>query len=118
MAIAEVALDFNQPLDWVNTAVAAQWDTGLPPGIETRLIWRVFGSLHVGLVGREDLIVFKLYASADQTGPDSVHVHDLRALRPSPAELEAAAEWVRSQDASPDFHVIVAKVVAHVQRSA
>ena len=30
-AIAEVAVDFNQPPNWMNTVVAHQWVTGLPP---------------------------------------------------------------------------------------
>jgi hypothetical protein len=33
-AIVDVALDFDQPPDWMNTAVAHQWLTGLPPGLE------------------------------------------------------------------------------------
>jgi len=114
-AIVEVALDFGEPRDWMNTAVAFQWVTGLPPGLEQRIEWRAFGALRVGLVAREDLIAFKLYASADQTGPASVHVSDLLALRPTPQELVQAAAWIRTQDASPDFHVVVDRVVAYVQ---
>ena len=52
----EVALDFNQPPDWMNTAVAHHWLTGLPPGLEKRVTWQTYGALRVGLVGREDLI--------------------------------------------------------------
>ena len=114
-AIAEVALDFGEPADWMNTAVAHQWVTGLPPGLEARIAWRDFAALRVGLVAREDLIAFKLYASADQTGPASVHVSDLLALRPTPQELVQAAAWIRTQDASPDFHVVVDRVVAYAQ---
>jgi len=114
-AIAEVALDFGEPGDWMNTAAAFQWVTGLPPGLEQRVEWRDFAALRVGLVAREDLVAFKLYASADQTGPASVHVSDLLALRPTPRELSEAAAWIRTQDASPDFHVVVDRVVAYVQ---
>lgn len=114
-AIAEVALDFGEPADWMNTAVALQWVTGLPPGIAARIEWRDFDALRVGLVAREDLIAFKLYASADQIGPASVHVSDLLALRPTPRELSEAAAWIHTQDTSPDFHVILDRVVAYVQ---
>lgn len=72
-------------------------------------------ALRVGIVGRRDLICFKLYASSDQTGPDNVHVRDLLALRPNAEDLEWAAAWVRAQDASPEFHTVVARVVAYVQ---
>ena len=99
----------------MNTAVAFQWVTGLPPGLEQRVEWRDFAALRVGLVAREDLVAFKLYASADQTGPASVHVSDLLALRPTPRELSEAAAWIRTQDASPDFHVVVDRVIAYVQ---
>jgi hypothetical protein len=37
------------------------------------------------------------------------------ALRPTPRELSEAAAWIRTQDASPDFHVVVERVVAYVQ---
>ena len=79
-----------------------------------RVAWRAYGGLRVGLVGRRDLVFFKLYASADQTGPENVHVRDLLALRPTAVELAAAAEWVRRQDPSPGFHEILAKVVSYV----
>lgn len=114
-AIAEVALDFGEPSDWMNTAVAHQWVTGLPPGLDKRIAWRDFAALRVGLVAREDLIAFKLYASADHTGPASVHVSDLLSLRPSRQELSEAAAWIRTQDSSPEFHVVVGRVIAYVQ---
>jgi len=114
-AISEVALDFGEPRDWMNTAVARQWVTGLPPGLGARVEWRDFSALRVGLVAREDLIAFKLYASADQTGPSSVHVSDLLALRPTPLELSEAAGWIRTQDASPEFHAVVDRVIAYVR---
>ncbi len=114
-AIAEVALDFDQPRDWMNTVVAHQWVTGLPPGLEQRVSWRDYGALRVGLVSRRDLIAFKLYAAADQTGPTSVHVKDLLALEPAHGELAEAAAWIRTQDASVDFHAVVERVIAYVQ---
>lgn len=59
-----------------------QWRFGLPQGLTERLEWRTYGALQVGIVNRRDLVCFKLYASADQTGPDNVHVRDLLALKP------------------------------------
>ena len=114
-AIAAVARDRGLLENWMNTTVADQWRFGLPPGLAERLEWRRYGALRVGIVGRRDLICFKLYASADQTGPDNVHVRDLLALKPNPEDLEWAAEWVRAQDSSPEFHAVVARVVAYVQ---
>lgn len=114
-AIAAVARDQGLLDTWMNTAVADQWRFGLPPGLEDRIRWRGYGALRVGIVDRLDLVHFKLYASADQTGPGSVHVRDLIALGPSAEELERAAAWVREQDPSPEFHAVVAKVVRHVQ---
>lgn len=99
----------------MNTAVADQWRFGLPPGLAERLDWRPFSALRVGLVNRRDLICFKLYASADQTGPDNVHVRDLLALRPDIEELKWAADWVRTQDPSSAFHTVVYKVVTYVE---
>lgn len=116
-AIAEVALDFQQPPDWMNTEVALQWLTGLPPGLEQRLAWHDYGPLRIGLVAREDLIAFKLYAAAD-SGPASVHLSDLLALDPNPAELTEAAAWIRTQDISVGFHAILEQVIEYVQDHA
>jgi hypothetical protein len=48
------------------------------------------------------------------TGVRSRHTTDLLALHPTAGELEAAAEWVRRQDAGPEFPSLVAEVIAHV----
>ena len=110
-----VARDRGLSERWINTTVADQWRFGLPPGLAERVTWRTYAGLRVGIVGRRDLVCFKLYASADQTGPDNVHVRDLLALRPSDEELEFAAEWARSQDAGPEYQDVISKVVAHVR---
>jgi hypothetical protein len=114
-AIAAVARDRGLLENWMNTTVADQWRFGLPPGLAERIEWRTYGALRVGIVGRRDLICFKLYAAADQTGPDNVHVRDLLALKPNAEDLEWAAAWVHAQDSSPEFHAVVARVVAYVQ---
>ena len=46
--------------------------------------------------------LLKLFAAGDQ-GPHSVHYEDLAALSPTPEELDAAAAWIRTQDAAEAF---------------
>ena len=115
-AIREVGRDLGLTSDWLNTGPALQWRQGLPPGLETRVEWREFSGLTVGIASRYDLIFLKLYAAADSTGPESVHYQDLLRLQPTGDELEAAAEWVRAQDTSPAFGKILDKVLCHVHQ--
>lgn len=115
-AAAAVASDLGLDPDWLNTGPASQWRTGLPPGLDHRLSWRDFGGLVVGLVARFDLIHFKLYAAADDTGPGSVHFQDLLAFGPTDEELKLAARWVKEQDPSPELPAILSKVIEHVRR--
>jgi hypothetical protein len=114
-AIRTVARDFGLPLDWVNTDVALQWRSGLPPGLEEGLTWRRYDALRVGLVGRRALIALKLFAAVDG-GPGGVHFQDLVALGPSDDELKEASAWVRTQDASGVFEQMVGEVVELVQK--
>jgi hypothetical protein len=114
-AILRVARDFNLPDDWMNTTVGLQWKTGLPPGFEVRVHWEEYGGLWLGLADRYDLIFLKLYAAVDSEGPSSVHYQDLIALKPTPEELEAAAEWARSQDPSPPFAQMLEEVLKHAR---
>ena len=113
-AARTVAGDLGLDPNWLNAGPAGQWITGLPPGLETRLVWRPYGGLTVGLVARLDLVFFKLYAAADEPKP-GVHFRDLVALDPSDEELAAAAEWIAGQDPTPEFHDVVAKVIRHVR---
>jgi hypothetical protein len=112
-AAARVARDFGLPPRWVNTDVASQWRTGLPPGLVERVEWRRYGGLNVGIPGRPDLIALKLHAAVDND-PQSRHVQDLVALRPSREELNTAGNWVRAQDAGAGFSRIVDQVIDHV----
>ena len=114
-AIDRVARDFRLPEDWVDTTMGLQLQTGLPPGLERRIHWSRYGGLVVGLVDRYDLIYFKLYAAADSGGPTSVHYQDLIALRPSSIELQEAATWVRKQDPSPGFSIILEQVMERLR---
>lgn len=108
-----VADELGLTADWLNTGPALQWKQGLPPGLDTRIQWRRYGALTVGLVDRYDLIFFKLYAAADSAGPHSVHYQDLLRLAPTPAELSAAVQWVSHQDPSSGFATVLAQVIAH-----
>ena len=92
-----------------------QLQTGLPPGLERRIHWRRYGGLVVGLVDRYNLIFFKLYAATDSGGPASVHYQDLIALRPSSIELQEAATWVRKQDPSAGFSILLEQVMERLR---
>lgn len=113
-AIRSVARDMGLAENWLNTGPALQWKQGLPRGLASRIKWRRFAALRVGIVGRTDLIRFKLYAAADGHPADR-HVQDLMVLDPTGAELRAAARWVKTQDAGPAFPSLVDQVVAHVR---
>lgn len=115
-AISRVARDFNLSEDWMNTTVGLQWKTGLPPGFENRIHWQEIGGLGLGIADRYDLIFLKLYAAADSEGPSSVHYQDLVALKPSQEELDAAESWVRSQDPSTEFALILVQVLEHMEK--
>jgi hypothetical protein len=113
-AVSRVARDFNLPENWMNSAIGAQWDTGLPSGFEQRIRWLQFGGLALGVAGLSDLIFLKLYAAVDSEGPQSVHYQDLLALRPRTRELAAAAAWVSTQDTSAGFARMLDEVLEHV----
>lgn len=87
---------------WLNTGPAGLIDFGLPPGLETRVTVRRYGTLDVHVPAREDLICFKLYAAVDQ-GERSKHFADLQSMHPTAAELLAAARWTRTHDSSPGY---------------
>lgn len=113
--IKRVARDFGLDADWMNTVVAKQWHGGMPPGLAEDLEWHQFGALHVGVPGREAMAALKLFAAIDQ-GPRSVHMQDLLRLRPTEEELERAARWVASQDASAAFHVQIPEALEYVRK--
>ena len=112
--VVRVSRDFGIPDDWLNTEVAMQWRTGLPPALLEDVEWRRFGTLEIGLAGRPLLITLKLFATADDSR-DGVHCQDLIALAPSAEEMHAAREWVVTQDISESWASIVDEVIAHVR---
>jgi hypothetical protein len=118
-AIRAVSRDRNLPENWLNSGPAGQWNVPfpLPPGFESRLTWRSFAALDVGVPGHLDFVCFKLEAAADQPTSNSRHFKDLEALSPSSDELHIAAGWVKQNNADTgDYHAIVDRVIALVLR--
>lgn len=115
-AVGRVARDFGLRSDWLNTAVAMQWRTGLPERFAEEIEWRRFGSLNVGFAGRASIIALKLFAAVDQ-GSESVHFQDLVGLEPTDLELDDAAEWVLRQDGGERFARFVEEEVANVRHA-
>ena len=116
-AIRTVARDFGLDEKWLNTGPDLQMRMGLPDGMAARMEWRQFAGLRVGLTSPRDLVAFKLFAAADDR-PGGRHAKDLLALNPSDAELNAAADWVKGQDANVhEFPRIVDKVVEYVRKN-
>jgi hypothetical protein len=114
-AIRAVAVRFDLPLGWLNTGPVSQWDTGLPPGLSTRLHWRDFEALHVGIIDRYDLIFFKVYAAADDS-PVGRHYRDLITLQPTEDELAEAVAWVRgTQDPSEGFAFMLERMLRQLR---
>lgn len=113
--VAIVAASLRMPTDWLNTGPSLQMRFGLPPGFRERLTWLEFETLRVGLASRRDLIALKLFAAADHWPARGVHYSDLVALSPDPGEIESAAEWAKTQDASRDFPRLIDAVVAGVR---
>jgi hypothetical protein len=104
-AANRVGRDFDLPEAWLNLGPASQVESGLPEGFEKRLVKKAYGQyLTVYFISRLDQIHFKLYASVDQ---DGYHVQDLFALKPTENEMEMAAKWVVTQDASEVFKALL-----------
>lgn len=102
VAVREVGDALGLGETWFNSGPAGLTDFGLPPGLEERVMVRIYGALEVHLPAREDLVCFKLYAAVDQ-GERSKHFTDLRALEPSREQFLNAARWTRTHDPSPGF---------------
>ncbi len=78
---------------------------GLPAGLAERLHSQQYGGhLTVHFIDRVDQIHFKLYAAVDRGG---YHIEDLRALDPTPGEIEKAARWAMSHDVSDGFLMVL-----------
>lgn len=113
-AAAQVARDLGLNENWLNNGPSHDegglFQMGLPAGFADRLTQRVFGPrLTLYFASRLDQIHFKLYAAADQKDP--THMDDLRALRPTDAELEAAARWTMTHDVSESFRWVLRELL-------
>lgn len=115
-AIREVGRELNMPAKWMNTQMASGLKAGMPPGFAERLDWQQFGGLHIGFVGRHDLIALKLEAASDDPphGRTDVHLGDLISLGATPEELDQAARWVLEVNVDPRRNETIAWVKQHV----
>ena len=113
-AVSEVAEAHDLTPDWLNVGPESLLELGLPAGFEDRLTARHYGSLTVWLAGPYDLVCFKLYAAADHWPSQDRHLDDLRALRPSEADLLSSARWSMTHDPSLAFRSQLAAVLAHL----
>lgn len=116
-AAAQVARDLGLSDNWLNNGPSrgegGLFQMGLPAGFSSRLTAMEYGSrLTIHFIGRLDQIHFKLYAAADQR--DGTHLNDLKALRPSTAELEAAALWAITHDVSDGFRMILKELLTQL----
>ena len=103
-AARKVQKDFNLREDWLNAKTASVIHFGLPADLIKRVETRQYqGNLIIHFLGRYDQIHFKLFAAFDSEGRRSAHLSDLLALSPRMEEIEAAAGWILTRDAS-DFY--------------
>lgn len=107
---AQVAKDLDLSAEWLNNgpskAPGGLFQVGLPQGLVDRLSSRDFGPcLRVHFVSRIDQIYFKVFAAVD-SGPGR-HFEDLKELKPTLEELEAAARWSLLQDSSEGFRTML-----------
>ena len=116
-AAEQVARDLGLFEGWLNNGPSrgdgGLFQMGLPAGLAGRLTEKKYGSrLAVHFIGRFDQIHFKLYAAADQR--DGRHLSDLKALRPSSAELATAARWAMTHDVSAGFRMILQELLTQL----
>jgi hypothetical protein len=117
-AAEQVARDLGLFEGWLNNGPSrgegGLFQMGLPAGFLGRLTEKKYGPrLAVHYIGRLDQIHFKRYAAADQR--DGTHLNDLKALRPSAAEIEAAARWAMTHDVSEGFKIVLKELLTHLE---
>lgn len=113
-ASAQVAHDLGLNESWLNNEPSRTdgglFQMGLPDGFAERLTKQNFGPrLTIYYIGRLDQIYFKLYAVADRR--DDTHIADLRALKPTEAELADAARWAMTHDVSEGFRMVLIELL-------
>ena len=114
----EVAEDLGLGNSWLNTGPRELLKKGLPEGCEGRLTRQDFGPrLTVHCLHRKDLVCMKVYAAAARSRRPDVHIGDLRALRPSGEELEAAVAWAMVQDDSDELRLSLKRLLSDLGHS-
>ncbi len=104
IAAETVSVALDLPRNWLNDGPADLARLGLPEGWFERSTKLTYGpSLTIFLAGTEDLIAYKLYATADRYPFQDRHFKDLKALKPTDNQLVSAAHWIVQQDPSPGF---------------
>jgi len=94
----------NGPRDLVNV---------LPRGWSERSVELLMGDgLVLRTLGREDLLLTKLFALCDR----ALDLADCLALKPTSAELAGLLPWVERQDANPDWPSHVRGTLADLAR--
>lgn len=112
-AATEVAEDLGLDSTWLNNGPSrgegGLFQMGLPDGFASRLTSQSYGEcLRVHCIDRVDQIHFKLYAAVDRGG---YHIEDLRALTPTPTELEGAGRWCMTHDVSDGFRMVLTRLL-------
>lgn len=105
-AKAQVAGLYGLPLDWLNPGPTDLLRWGLPEGCEARFTTMELGPcLRLHLMAPEDLVALKLFAYADSRS--ARHRQDLEALAPDLEAWRKAWRWVRQQDDSEAFLLVL-----------
>lgn len=104
---------------WINLGPTQLARQGLPEGYASRLRSIQFGTtLTLHLLNRVDLIPLKLYAASDRfSSRQAIHFADLRLLKPTFEELDAALDWVRklkdSDEKRPEIQNVLERLGFH-----
>ncbi len=102
--VGEVGRELGLAQDWLNFGPAPLVEFELPLGLERRLARRSFGRcLALHLVSRLDQIHLKMFATLDPKTRLETHLGDLLDLEPTPAEAQAAVDWLLARKTSPAF---------------
>lgn len=104
--------DFALTPDWLNLGPADLVES-LPEGLVERLESEQYGDrLVVHFISRLDQVHFKFYAAVyTDIGR---HFADLQDLNPTPAELESAARWSLTHDASEPFKLLLREMLTYM----
>lgn len=102
-AVADVAVELNLRLDWMNSAVSLVVGSleELPSELWSDLLEKNYGSrLRISYVGRAGQIPLKLQAALDRD--ESRDLDDLKALAPTKKEWQTALRWLEIKMVSDD----------------